>query len=75
MNCLDCKFAKWQMTAHTPPQINHRRSGECTYRVVVPDLPAAQIENTNDLARRLETSRRKLWTDSPFEHCPVWRQK
>lgn len=70
-NCLNCKFAKWSMTKHTPPRINLRYAGSCAY--VVGPLPVPKSVNANELERLVNPYYgRAVDPRSPHADCPVW---
>lgn len=73
-NCLNCKWAKWQMTAHTPPRINRNLHGQCIYRVGPLRVPKSV--DANELERLVNPFRgRVILPRAPHADCPVWERK
>jgi hypothetical protein len=80
MNCLTCKYAKWEYTNHKVPRINKNQYGVCNYKVSEVDLfkllPAIKLitGNRNETLRNINLSS-TLWYDRIPDTCAVWEAK
>ncbi len=74
-SCLNCAYATWEMTAHTPPRINPHSNGRCRYKAPIPALPAAMAardKQTVTLILQPVGRGFALNPRTPFTDCPCW---
>ena len=74
--CLDCKWARWEMTKHSPPKINHRQAGHCfcppaNWTVIVPATVRAN-DGFSDPTLLKPPYGNALWAREPYTDCPTW---
>lgn len=79
-SCKNCRYARWEMTKGERPRINPNQPGRCIYRVVLPLLPKALNNFTDELPNRLERmvnppQGAPIWSKDPCVNCPTWERK
>lgn len=74
-SCLDCKYARWEMTKHDPPRINPRQPGRCTYHVGPLLVPKSVDANALESLVNPFRGRPAIWADAPHVDCPTWERR
>ena len=64
--CATCKWARFDMTNHTPPHVNRNHFGECTWPL--PELPPVATCWVIDAPHKS-----CIWPR--WGKCPVWEAK
>jgi hypothetical protein len=73
-DCLNCMYARWEMTAHVPPRINKRHVGKCwcpveNFTVIIP------VATARTYGYRAPSTGFTIHADDPFQDCPLWKSK
>lgn len=74
-SCINCVWAEWEYTAHTPPRINKSRAGYCTYQIH--DIPTHPAVISSEVAKFQKEANRKhaIWASNPHTDCLAWGEK
>lgn len=75
-DCTNCRWARWEMTNHTPPRINPRYHGRCHYQTLIPLLPRASSLTSKTLNEKLNpTYGHVIWVQDGYVDCPAWEKR